>query len=181
MDIPKIKGLNEILGLEEYNDYGVDADGNVYSWKTKKIKRLSPGWAKKRGGYLFVRLTGNNGRLKNLFVHRLVAMAFIPCDNFSLEVNHLNRNQQDNRIENLEWIESKRNKKYNKDIKGFTLNDHLLMKTKEVHVASIRKGLPVPDGHSFMNSIFEGALEQYISQYGLRKVMNRLPNATKWD
>ena len=104
MDIPKIKGLNEIFGLEEYNDYGVDADGNVYSWKTKKIKRLSPGWAKKRGGYLFVRLTGNNGRLKNLFVHRLVAMAFIPCDNFSLEVNHLNRNQQDNRIENLELI-----------------------------------------------------------------------------
>jgi len=26
-----------------------------------------------------------------------------------------------------------------------------------------------------MNSIIEGSLEQYINQYGLRKVMNQLP------
>jgi hypothetical protein len=177
----KIKKLDEIPGLESYHDYGVDANGNVYSWKTSKIKKLSPGWVKKRGGYLFVRLTDSKGKLKNFFVHRLVAMAFIPCSNFLLEVNHRNRNQQDNRIENLEWIESKKNKEYNKEVKGFTLNSYLLMKTKEVHSASIRKGLPVPDGYSFMNSIFEGALEQYISQYGLRKVMNQLPNAATWD
>ena len=52
----------------------------------------------------------------------------------------------------------------------------LIAKIKEVHSASIRKGLPVPTSYEFMNSIIEGSLEQYINQYGLRKVMNQLPN-----
>lgn len=175
MNAPRIKRLSNVKGLENFVDYGVDTEGNVYSFKYNKIKILKPGWAKRRGGYLFVRLTDNRGNKKNLFVHRLVAMAFIPCDDFTLEVNHINRNQQDNRIDNLEWMESKKNKNYNSTLKGFSLDDFILMKIKEVHIASIRKGLPIPDGHTFLNTILEGALEQHINQYGLRKLMNNVP------
>ncbi len=177
MDTLRIKKLSEIKGLESFLHYGVDVDGNIYSWKNKRAKILKPGWAKRRGGYLFVRLSDINGNKKNLFVHRLVCMAFLPCDNFSLhEVNHINRNQQDNRLENLQWITSENNKKYNKVIKGFVLDEFITTKIKEVHIASIRKGLPVPDGYSFLNSILEGALENHINQYGLRKVMNKIPS-----
>ena len=59
--------------------------------------------------------------------------------------------------------------------KGFNIDHFVLAKMKEVHIASIRKGLPVVDSYSFMNSMIEGAIEQYIHQYGLRKVMNTLP------
>lgn len=169
MEDLKIKRLSEIPGLEGFIHYGVDVDGNVYSWKSKKIKKLSPGWAKKKDGYLFVRISDNRGVFRNFLVHRLIAMAFIPCNNFLLEVNHRNKNPQDNRIENLEWKEPK----IDKNIKGFVLKSNLLSKTKEVYSASIRKGIRVPDGHSFMNNMFEEALNSYIAQYGLRKILNQ--------
>ena len=177
MELPtvRIKHINQIKGLENFDDYAVDVDGNVWSFKYKKIRKLSPGWAKKRGNYLFVRLSDRMGNKKNLYVHRLVAMAYLSCDNFNSEVNHINRNQCDNRIENLEWMNRKENMKHLSETKGFVLDEYITNKVKEVHAASHRKGLSVPNSYEFMNSIIEGALEQYINQYGLRKVMNNIP------
>lgn len=176
METPeRYKKLTDIKGLELFEDYAVDPDGNIWSSKYRKIRKLKPGWAKKRGNYLFVRLTDKRGNKRNLYVHRLVAMAYLPCDDFSLEVNHINRNQCDNRIENLEWINRKNNMKHTSEVKGFILDNHITNKIKEVHAASYRKGLPVPNSYEFMNSMIERALEQYIIQYGLRKVMNNIP------
>lgn len=175
METKVIKRLKDVKGLENFVDYGVDPDGNVWSYKNNKIKKLSPGWAKRKGNYFFVRLSDNQGNKKNFYVHRLVAMAFLPCSDFSLEVNHINRNQCDNRIENLEWISRKKNLEHISQVKGFVLDQYVTNKIKEVHAASHRKGLPVPNSYEFMNSIIEGALEQYINQYGLRKVMNTIP------
>jgi hypothetical protein len=172
----RLKNLNEIKGLENFSDYAIDVDGNVWSFKYNKMKKLRPGWAKKRGNYLFVRLSDSKGNKRNLYVHRLVAMAYLPCNDFTLEVNHINRNQCDNRIENLEWISRKQNMEHLSQTKGFVLDNYVTNKIKEVHAASHRKGLPVPNSYEFTNSIIEGALEQYINQYGLRKVMNTLPH-----
>jgi len=176
MNTLRYKKLNEIEGLEDLHDYAVDTDGNVYSWKHNNVRKLSPGWTRRKNGYLFVRLTDCNGVKKNYRIHRLVAMAFLPCDDHTLEVNHLNRNTYDNTIENLQWVTRKENNQYTSTVNGFSLDDYIIAKTKEVHSASIRKGLPVPDSHSFLNTILEGALEDYINQYGLRKVMNTLPS-----
>lgn len=170
----RYKRLSDIPTLKNYTDYAVDVDGNVWSFKYNKCRRLSPGWAKKRDGYHFVRLSAN-GTKHNFFVHRLVAMAFLPTDDITLEVNHKNRNSVDNRIENLEWATRKSNLDWNTKVNGFSTDDFVLSKAREVHAASIRKGLPVPDSHEFINSLLEGALEQYINQYGLRKIMNTLP------
>lgn len=165
------KLLNTIEDLEDFNDYAVDKDGNVYSFKYKTMKRLRPGWKHKKHGYQFVRLTDRYGNKKNFTVHRLVALAYIPTDDTTLEVNHKNRNCLDNRVENLEWMSHKQNVDYNQFVNGFSLDQFVSDKIKLVHAASIRKGLPVPNSYEFMNSLIEGALEQYINQYGLRKVM----------
>lgn len=167
----RVKHFSNVEELKDFPDYAVDTEGNVWSFKNNKIKKLSPGWKKKGYGYKTVLLTNKYGIKRNFLIHRLVAISFIPTPNISLEVNHKNGDKGDNRLENLEWVNRSES---SDEISGFTIDEFVLAKVKEVHSASIRKGLPVPDAHSFMNSIMESALEDYINQYGLRKVMNTI-------
>lgn len=168
MEIGDYKLLNTIRELRDFNDYAVDRDGNVYSFKNKKIRKLRPGWKHKKHGYQFVRLSDRYGNKKNFTIHRLVALAFIPTHDTSLEVNHKNKNCSDNRVENLEWMTYRDNPKVN----GFVLDKFISDKIKNVHAASRRKGLSVPNSYEFMNNLIEAALEQHINQYGLRKLLH---------
>lgn len=55
-----------------------------------------------RNGYLLIKLC-KNGDAKHKSVHRIVAETFIPNPQNKSQVNHINGNKKDNRIENLEW------------------------------------------------------------------------------
>lgn len=54
-----------------------------------------------------VRLKGKPG--KQVRVHRLVGEAFIPKVEGKDVINHISGNKQDNRVENLEWTDTKGN------------------------------------------------------------------------
>lgn len=61
-------------------------------------------------GYRSVKLTFENSRQQRFYVHRLVAMHFIPNDNKNKTfVNHKNGDKLDNRVENLEWVTPREN------------------------------------------------------------------------
>lgn len=62
-------------------------------------------------GYVNVVLSDKNTR-KEVSVHRLVAMAFIPNDANLPQVNHKNEIKDDNRVENLEWCTAEYNANY---------------------------------------------------------------------
>lgn len=53
-------------------------------------------------GYENIKLCKNNVTY-HFLIHRLVAEAFIPNPNNLPEVNHKDKNRQNNRVENLEW------------------------------------------------------------------------------
>lgn len=59
-------------------------------------------------GYLRVRLC-KNSKVKNYYVHRLVAEAFIPNPNDLPFIDHINTIRDDNRVENLRWCSQKEN------------------------------------------------------------------------
>jgi hypothetical protein len=56
-------------------------------------------------GYPTVKINGKDQRK-----HRLIALQFIPNPNNLPEVDHINHNRVDNRIENLRWVTSSENK-----------------------------------------------------------------------
>ena len=91
--------------------YEVSDLGRVRSLKFGKVKVLRA--RKRRDGYLNVNLC-KDGEQKSVLVHRLVASAFIPNDNiFNNEINHKDENKENNRASNLEWCDSRYNKRYN--------------------------------------------------------------------
>lgn len=65
-------------------------------------------------GYPYVTMrnerSGYEGKQTSKRVHRLVLEAFVPNVDKKPEVNHKNRNKQDNRIENLEWVTGEENR-----------------------------------------------------------------------
>ena len=64
-------------------------------------------------GYLHVRLY-NNSVSKDIAIHRLVAIAFIPNPNNYRYVNHKDENTKNNKVSNLEWCTNSYNLIYSK-------------------------------------------------------------------
>lgn len=67
-------------------------------------------------GYLFIRLSKNN-KIKNYYIHKLVAEHFIPNPNNLPEVNHKDECKSNNIYTNLEWCDRKYNVNYGNRLK----------------------------------------------------------------
>lgn len=96
--------------LPEIKDYyTVTSDGDFFSDNSGKMK------TRNRAGteYQIINFIKENGKKKTYRAHRLVLMAFKPVDDMDkLEVNHINGDKKDNRLENLEWVTSSENQKH---------------------------------------------------------------------
>lgn len=112
--------MEEWRQIDGFQDYQVSNLGNVKSFKQDKngkLLSLKPNAT----GYVVVKLY-NNGQDYNKMVHRLVLETFCPTTDKDKEVDHINRNRNDNRLENLRWVspsENCKNKNNNKKIIRF--------------------------------------------------------------
>ena len=95
--------IKDIINFENYQ---ISDDGRVWSKKSNKwLKPIDVNGYKKVSLY-------KNGKEYQRLVHRLIAETFIPNPNNYEEINHINEDKSDNRVENLEWCTSSYNINY---------------------------------------------------------------------
>lgn len=92
-------------GVFGFDNYLCNEQGEIYSLKRNKILK---GTVNKQG-YKCVLLTKNDGKIKRVRVHRIVAQTFIPNPENKPQINHKDGNKMNNAISNLEWVTSKEN------------------------------------------------------------------------
>lgn len=87
--------------IAQFPQYFVDETGRIASVSRKQWKDLKQ--RVKGDGYCGVVLY-QSGVRKDVFVHVLVAEAFLGSKPVGLEVNHKNGDKTDNRLSNLEYV-----------------------------------------------------------------------------
>lgn len=86
--------------IKGFPAYSVSSHGTIINTVTGKEKKPTSNHSGK--GYLYVDLY-DNGRKSRLYVHRIVADAFIPNPDGKPYINHKDGNPQNNDVDNLEW------------------------------------------------------------------------------
>lgn len=151
-DIPGYEGLYQVSNL-----------GRVKS--PKGIKTQSDNGR----GYQKVQLYKNN-KCKNEYVHRLVALAFVPNPNGLPQVNHKDEDKANNFADNLEWCDNDYNNMYGtkRERQGETLRTNCKTSTQIIkcdldgneldYYLSMREA-------ERMNGLANGVISQYFRKH----------------
>ncbi len=117
------KDVHRYVGLYQASNYG-----RIRSMIKNKI--LSPG--DNGRGYKFIHLK-HNGSVERFYVHRLIAMTFIPNIYNKKEVNHIDFDKDNNHVENLEWMTCKENLNHAKINNRFNSSEYQKAQTSKAN------------------------------------------------
>ena len=90
-------GFEDVKNFEEF--YKINPAGEVWSCLYKIIMKPQD-----QEGYLTISLTKSGEKHKS-YIHRLLAIQFIQNENNHPEVDHIDRDRANNKLENLRWAD----------------------------------------------------------------------------
>jgi hypothetical protein len=93
-------------------NYEVSSHGNFRNSKTKKQKTFNIEELKSTQTRIRVVIKNDLKKGVGFYLHRLIAITFIPNPNNLEEVNHIDGNPYNNCVENLEWMTHKDNMRH---------------------------------------------------------------------
>ena len=123
-----------------YNRYAASKDGQIFGKKHKIVLKQNVNTG--NGGYLYFFAYNEKGR-KNYSISRFVYECFygeIPNDK---QVDHIDNNKYNNRLDNLQLLSCKENikKAHNKSVKSFNIETRKEKKFRSIKEASEELGV----------------------------------------
>ena len=140
----EVETFVKIVGFEKYEVSNLGRVRNMKSGRTLKPKLHQT-------GYLMHGLYENN-KQKNLYLHRIIATAFIDNPDEKPQVNHIDENKTNNDLSNLEWCTERENavhgtrtkriaEKLFKKVIQLDLNDNVLNEFESMKQAEQKTGV----------------------------------------
>lgn len=166
-----------ILGFD--GNYQISNYGNVKSFINNII--LKPGIASKRNnkqGYKVVNLKG-----KLYYIHRLVAEAFIPNIANKPQINHIDGNKLNNKVDNLEWCTNSENIKhaYKIGLKEYK-EEKISLNQKEWHREFGKRYAATKENNVFKEKWFRDKYKDKILKYKKVEQLDKYGNVIKeWN
>lgn len=115
-------------------EYFADADGYIYSHSMKRMALYTD-----KDGYKYV-LFRFKGKRRKVFVHRLIAYAFLEKVITKNQVNHIDGNKANNRADNLEWVDPSENQMHSRyildNMTGFHDTPVICVETGELFIST---------------------------------------------
>jgi hypothetical protein len=147
--------------INDYPNYEISDLGNVRNIKKGTCMKLITD----KNGYKQVHLF-NKGKNKMLYVHRLVANAFIPNTLNKPTVNHIDGNTSNNNVNNLEWATmSEQILHSNRVLNNKSIISH---KCRELSVKSHRKAV-MRDDRKIYEKVIDASIENNVSKTNIQK------------
>lgn len=109
-------------------EYTVFEDGRILNSKGRELK-----WSYNRDGYPYVNL-----RKRNMLVHRLVALAFVPNPHGYPIVDHKDSNRKNPHASNLDWVTPAENNHRAAEKGAYRGENHSQSKLRELDVVAIK-------------------------------------------
>ena len=117
--------------IEGYEKYQISNYGNVRHLDFHRQRYCNTiKQNKKPNGYKRVILS-KEGITRSLYVHRLVASAFIPNQENKRCVNHKDGNRENNRVDNLEWVTHSENSIHSYRVLGYKMSLETITKIQK--------------------------------------------------
>lgn len=145
-EIPQYPGY---FASESGGIYKAEANGNLSEMKYYKLAK----------GYICVKIK-EDGSWKNLYVHRLVASAFLPEGDNTKEIDHIDTNPLNNNVSNLRWATRKENSN----------NSLSLSNYKVANMKKAQDRFGYEEGMKTYNAPKEGRLSDIIRGFQVGKI-----------